>query len=311
VEYTHYTLAVPNEQMQLKLSGNYLLKVYDSENTQEPVFQKSFSVAEPSPINVQTSVRTLPLAGNAPCSQQLNFSVEHPSFTIQQPYTELKVRVTQNGYRFVQQPHPTPTFVKNDAVDFSDFNKNLYTGSSEYRSFDVSTLEYKTLRVRDIALDNNQFQVRVAEDLPFKQYIFSNDMNGRYFIRNQLYTDESEYRSEYPNVYLSLHMEQPLKGKVYVFGELSSWELSNDFVMLYNAARQAYEVTLPLKQGYYDYKYVYVDENGKLDLGKFDGCSSEAENTYGIYVYYRGTTDRHDRLLNATYINSMGNLEKQ
>jgi len=310
VAYTHYSLTIPNQQMQIKLSGNYLLTVYDSENMQEPLFQKSFSVAEPSSINVRAYVRTRPLAGSESCSQQLEFSVEHPSLTIR-PYTELKVRVEQNGYRFTQLPNPAPTFVRSNVVDFSEYSKNLYPSSSEYRSFDISSLEYKTLRVRDIELIDDEFHVRLEEDIPFTQYIFSNDMNGRYLIRNQLYRDESNYRSEYPNVYLSLHMKQPLKGKVYIFGELSSWELSNDFVMLYNARRQSYEITLPLKQGYYDYKYVYVDENGKLDMGKIDGCSSETENTYGIYVYYRSTTDRHDRLMNVTFINSMGDIEKK
>ena len=310
VAYAHYSLTIPNPQMQIKLSGNYLLKVFDSGSMQEPLFQKSFSVAEPSPINVRAHVRTRPLAGNAPCSQQLEFSVEHPSLNIR-PYTELKVRVTQNGFRFTQLPNPAPTFVRNNAVDFSEYGKNLYSGGSEYRSFDISSLEYKTLRVRDIELIDDRFHVRLEDDIPFTQYIFSNDMNGRYLIRNQLYRDESRFRSEYPSVYLSLHMKQPLKGTVYIFGELSNWELSNDFVMLYNTPRQAYEVTLPLKQGYYSYKYVYVDESGALDMGKIDGCSSEAENIYGVYVYYRGVTDRHDRLMNVTFISSMGDMEKR
>jgi hypothetical protein len=310
VAYTNFSLTIPNQQMQLKLSGNYLLKVYDSNNLQELLFQKSFSVAEPSPVGVRAYVRTRQLAGSQPCSQQLEFSVQHPSLTIH-PYTEIKVRVEQNGYRFTQLPNPAPTFIRSNVIEFSEYNKNQYPGGSEYRSFDISSLEYKTLRVRNIEVVDRTFHVRLEEDAPFKQYIFSNDMNGRYLIRNQLYRDESSYRSEYPYVYLSLYMPQPLMGKVYIFGELSNWELSNDFVMLYNTRRQAYEITLPLKQGYYNYKYVYVDESGKVDMGRIDGCSSEAENTYGIHVYYRGSTDRHDRLMNVTYVSSMENIEKK
>jgi C4-dicarboxylate-specific signal transduction histidine kinase len=51
----------------------------------------------------------------------------------------------------------------------------------------------------------------------------------------------------------------------------------------------------------------FTDENGKVDMGKIDFCSGEAENTYGIYVYYRSMTDRHDRLMNVTFVNSMNN----
>lgn len=305
VGYMHYTLEVPNQQMQVKLSGNYLLKVYDSDDMQQPVFQKSFSVVEPSPIGMRASVRTTEMAGSDRSSQQLEFSVEHPSFSIRQPYTELKVRVEQNGYRYTQIPNPTPTFIRSNAIDFSDYNKNRYPGGSEYRHFDISSLEYKMLRVREIEVINEACHVRLEEDRPLTQYFFSNDINGRYVIRNERYLDESSIQSEYPNVYMSLYVPQPLKGKVYLFGEISGWELKNEFVMLYNPRRASYELTLPVKQGYYNYKYVYVDENGKLDMGKIDFGSGEAENTYGIYVYYRSMTDRHDRLMNVTFVNSM------
>lgn len=307
VGYMRYTLEVPNQQMHLKLSGNYLLKVYNSDDMQQPVFQRSFSVVEPSPIGVRAHVRTTEMAGSDACTQQVDFSVEHPSLHIQQPYTEVKVRIEQNGYRYTQIPNPTPTFIRNNAIDFSDYSKNRYPGGSEYRHFDISSLEYKTLRVREIEMGDNAYRVRLEEDAPFRQYLFSNDINGRYVIRNERYLDDSNTQSEYPSVYMSLYMPQPLKGKVYVFGEISSWELSNDFVMLYNPRRAAYELTLPVKQGYYNYKYVYVDENGKVDMGKIDFCSGEAENTYGIYVYYRSMTDRHDRLMNVTFVNSMKN----
>ncbi len=310
VGYMHYRLEVPNSQIQLKLSGNYLLKVYDSDNLQQPVFQKSFSVTERSSIGVKSFVRTTQMAGSDACTQQLEFSVEHAGFPIQQAYNEVKVRVEQNGFRFLLLPYPTPTFVRNNSIDYSDYNKNRYPGGSEYRHFDISSLEYKMLRVREIQVIDEKCHVRLEEDTPFKQYLFSNDINGRYVIRNERYRAESDIQSEYPYVHMSLYMPQPLSGKVYLFGEISNWELSNDFVMLYNTRRSAYELTLPVKQGYYNYKYVYVDERGKMDIGKIDYCSGQAENTYGIYVYYRGISDRHDRLMNVTFVNSMGNLEK-
>ncbi len=310
IGYTHYRLEIPNEQMQIKLSGNYLVKVYDSSNMQEPVFQKSFSVVERTSINVAAGVRHTPQAGSEPCAQQLEFTVEHPSFAIRLPYTELKLRVEQNGYRNLLLQLPSPTFIRSSSIDFSQYNKNRYPGGSEYRHFDISSLEYKTMRVRAIEKMGNELRVKVEEDAPQKQYLFNNDINGRYVIRNERYRDECNTRSEYANVYLTLHAPQPLSGKVYVFGELTGWELSNDNVMLYNAQRQAYELTLLAKQGYYNYKYVYVDEGGTPDMGLLDSCSPNAENTYGIYVYFRGTTDRHDRLVNVTWINSLKNIEK-
>jgi hypothetical protein len=304
VGYTRYTLEIPNPQAQVKLSGNYLVKVYNSDNTEDALFQKSFSVVEQSTVGVHVGVRRLPLAGNGACTQQLDLSVEHSSFPIRQPYTEVKVRVEQNGYRFLDVDPPTPTFIHGNSIDYSHYNKNLYPGGSEYRHFDVSSMEYKTLRVREISNINNTYYVQLEQDEVFKQYLYNPDINGRYVIRNERYRDESDTQSDYPSVFLALHVEQPLNGKVYVFGEISGWELCNDFVMLYDNRRRAYELSIPVKQGYYNYKYVFVDENGALDMGRIDACSSETENIYGIYVYYRSATDFHDRLLNVTWVSS-------
>lgn len=306
VGYARYTLEIPNSQMQVKLSGNYLIKVYDSDNPEAVLLQKSFSAVEPSAIGVQVSVRMLPLAGNDACTQQLELAVEHASFPISQPYTEVKVRVEQNGYRFLNAAPPTPTFIRSSAIDYSHHNKNLYPGGSEYRHFDVSSIEYKMPRVQEISTINDVRCVQLEPDAAFKQYLYSPDINGRYVIRDERYRSESDTRSDYPTVFLSLYMGQPLKGKVYVFGEISGWELHNDFVMLYNNSRRAYELSMPVKQGYYNYKYIYVDENGVLDMGKIDACSSETENIYGIYVYYRSPTDYHDKLLNVTWVSSQG-----
>jgi hypothetical protein len=310
VGYAHYTLEVPNQQMQMKLSGNYLLKVFDSDNPDKVLLQRSFSVVERSSVDVKATVRKRPLAGNDPCTQQIDIVLNHPSLTINQPYTELKLRVEQNGYRFLNIPPPTPTFIRSGSIDYSHYSKNLYPGGSEYRNFDISSLEYKMLRVREILNINGAYRVLMEPDEVFRQYLYNPDINGRYVVRNERYRSESNTRSDYPGVFLSLHMEQPLEGKVYVFGEISSWELSNDFVMLYDSRRRAYELTVPVKQGYYSYKYVYVDENGVLDMGKIDACSSETENVYGVYVYYRAATDRHDRLLNVTWVSAQEVLGK-
>ncbi|MDR3329133.1 MAG: DUF5103 domain-containing protein [Prevotellaceae bacterium] len=308
VGYTHYALEVPNAQMQVKLSGSYLIKVYDGDNMDEPLLQRSFSVVEDAGIGAQVKVRTLPLAGNDECSQQLELLVEHPRQPIDQPYSELKVRVEQNGFRFLQLPSPAPIFIRSKAIDYTQPGQNLYPGGSEYRYFDISTTEYKTARVREVTVANDQYNVLLEPDERYRQYLYSQDLNGRYVIRNERYRDESDTQSDYLNVLLSLKMAQPLPGTVYVFGELSGWELSSELAMLYSERRRAYELSVPLKQGYYSYKYVYVDETGALDMGALDACSSETENIYGVYIYYRSPTDRHDRLVSATWVSTQKEL---
>lgn len=59
----------------------------------------------------------------------------------------------------------------------------------------------------------------------------------------------------------------------------------------------SYQLTLPLKEGYYSYQYLLLDSNGKAHPLPSEGNFFQTENTYQGLVYYRGNGDRTDRLL--------------
>ncbi|NJK94628.1 MAG: hypothetical protein HC905_06630 [Bacteroidales bacterium] len=53
-----------------------------------------------------------------------------------------------------------------------------------------------------------------------------------------------------------------------------------------------------LKQGYYDYQYVFIPKStGTFDESEIEGSFSETENSYFIFVYYKGFGERYDRLI--------------
>ncbi len=49
-------------------------------------------------------------------------------------------------------------------------------------------------------------------------------------------------------------------GKMYVSGALNNWSFSNDNLMIYNQERRQYECTMLLKQGWYNYEYVFLKD---------------------------------------------------
>jgi hypothetical protein len=68
--------------------------------------------------------------------------------------------------------------------------------------------------------------------------------------------------------------------------------------MTYNYNKKGYEISLYLKQGYYNYMYAYVEEGSfAANIPYFEGNHWETGNDYYIYVYNRETGDRHDRLI--------------
>ena len=74
--------------------------------------------------------------------------------------------------------------------------------------------------------------------------------------------------------------------------------------MNYNDRNGTYEISLLLKQGFYNYKYVVVDKYGNLDEGFISGNFDETENNFKVIAYYRDLGARYDRLIGMGEANS-------
>jgi hypothetical protein len=68
--------------------------------------------------------------------------------------------------------------------------------------------------------------------------------------------------------------------------------------MKYNTSKGSYEKELYLKQGYYNYLYLYVNDTAKsADIRHIEGSHFDTENEYLFKVYYSDPGDFYDRLL--------------
>ena len=87
---------------------------------------------------------------------------------------------------------------------------------------------------------------------------------------------------------------------VYIFGKLTDWQVKPEFRLNYNDNYKAYIGEAFLKQGFHNYYYVRVPKKGgKPDWAEIEGNWYETENEYTILIYYRGFTDRYDRVVAA------------
>ena len=67
-----------------------------------------------------------------------------------------------------------------------------------------------------------------------------------------------------------------------------------------------YEAELFLKQGYYNYQYVYIkDGKAQADETMLEGNHWETENDYSIYVYHRKIGTYYDQLVGIKKLNSI------
>ena len=140
------------------------------------------------------------------------------------------------------------------------------------------------------------------------RYFLNKDINGKYKI-NRLESgsiNRSQAEAEYVNVHFQLPMDQPLEdGSVYVFGALTDWKYFNENKLFYNTTTHSYEATLFLKQGYYNYEYLYLKDGDKAgNEATLEGSHRETENDYTILVYHRPMSSLYDQFIGMITINT-------
>jgi hypothetical protein len=143
-----------------------------------------------------------------------------------------------------------------------------------------------------------------------KRFFQYKEINGKFTIESQdREVRDPDTECDYTFVHFSLPLESPLLGgSVNVFGALTGWNANKSNEMTWNFETGAYELSLLLKQGYYNYIYVYVPKGDLVaDHTNIEGSFWEAENDYQIFVYFRDFSGRYDRLVGYRILNSIEN----
>ncbi len=134
------------------------------------------------------------------------------------------------------------------------------------------------------------------------QYSYYKDMNGKFRIESRDSNIKDAYTEcDYAMVHFVLNMpKQLVGGNVNIFGNFTNQELNNKaYIMKWNFEKSRYEISLLLKQGYYNYQYVYIEDGKqKADETIIEGSFYCTENNYQIFVYYRKSNGgRYDQLI--------------
>ena len=309
VKYIHYSLSFPNEDVNFKISGNYILIIYQNYDKSDVLFTRRFMVTE-NLVDVGASMRRPANTQFFDDGQEIQIAVKYPRYSIFDPYSEVKVAVSQNGRWDNAVLFDKPSFVRTSELIYDFDRRNIFYGGSEYRYFDIKSMRYQTQYIQYIDFRHPYYHVSLfpSESKARLSYFYEQDINGRYYVRIQE-GDKNEIEADYAKVYFTLKRESPYNmGEVYIFGALSDWTCNENSHMIYNFETQAYEGSLMLKQGYYNYEYV-VKENGitYADNTVFEGSHFETENDYLIFIYHRAAGSRYDRIVGYAMVNSLTN----
>jgi hypothetical protein len=302
-QYIHYNLLIPNENVKPIVSGNYIIKVFQDNNPEKVILTKRFMVVE-SIVSVNGKIKQPKSSEYIKTKQEISFSLTFPSNEKPDP-SEIYVVVIQNGRRDNMLIDPKPIFVEGNKMKYEDESKFLFDGGNEYRFVDAKDLKYKAINVKQINFDGNYYNFILSPDEPRarKPFFFDEDINGKYII------DYSKTKTDpdYVYVHFSLSVWEPYHdGNLYVLGALSDWKCNANNLMAYNSATNHYELTMQLKQGYYNYLYAFIpDSTKKIDVTEIEGNYYETENDYTILVYQRKFASKYNRLIGVSTINSL------
>ncbi|HQV77482.1 MAG TPA: DUF5103 domain-containing protein [Chitinophagales bacterium] len=309
IPYVHYKLEFPNQDMSVNRSGNYALIVYEN-NKENPIFIKRFMVAE-AKVVIDANVAYTRNLSQRDKLQEVVFRVNYKGFKIDNPQMEIKATVLQN-YRWDNaKTEIKPQFVGMNELNF-DFNGVLTYPSvgREFRFFDMRSLRFRGQNIRAFDIQENENEVYLLYDKPTQpnKYQMVKDLNGQYYIEN---LDNPYYNTgaDYANVHFNFDFNGKIEdGNFYVIGAFNNWTCNENSKLYYNTLDKSYATNIQLKQGLYNYTYVYKNEiTNTTDSYSTEGYYYDTENDYTILLYFTPFGERYDRLIAVKHINSIIN----
>ena len=303
VLYTHYSLRIPNENISLKLSGNYKLTVYNDEGDEPvPVLTACFSLVEPG-VGIGATVSTNTDIDFNKSHQQVDFSVNYGLVKVIDPHRELKTVVMQNRRWDNCVVNPKPNIQAANKIEFTHNRQLIFPAGNEYHKFEILDVHVPTLNVDRMEWFDPYYHATLYPNQTARNYLYDEDQNGAFIIRN---SDDEDVATtcDYVFTHFTLKSPQLPGGEVYLNGEWTYNRFIPEYRMTYNRETQAYEATALLKQGYYNYNYLFVpDGDTQGNSGRTDGNFYETENEYIILVYHRPNGGRYDKLVGYRRMN--------
>ena len=293
--YSHYKLQIPNQDVRITKSGNYILRIYDE--YQDLVFSRKFIVYE-GLSTVPTKIKRLRNLAYINTKQSVEFEVNPISIQLNNPKNTIKTLIIQNNNLNTSISDLKPQYTIGSKLIFKYDQESSFWGGNEYLFFENKEIRAANVNVRSFNL-YEIYHNYLYSDYPRinRSYTYNPDINGG-FLTTALNADDTDIEADYVNIHFALKNGTSKPGEsIYVVGGFNNYSMLPEYKMIYSRSSDSHELQLKLKQGFYNYKYVVVNDYDEINQSGVSGNYDETENDYKVLVYYRGYGYRYDRVI--------------
>lgn len=299
IHYINYNISFPDPRVEILASGNYLLQVFPESDPSDILLQARFSVSDERAI-VRGGVTPKTDKGINSDFQQVFFEIDLSSLGDINPYQDLIVTVTQNNNPGSTRSVSHPLRVDRGRAVFEHSQDLIFEAGNEFRRFETVRTDYPGMHVDSVKYKNGLWHAWLKPDFSRKnkEYQFDQTQNGRFKIDEYNSTDP-DLGADYVMVHFLLDPDDHIAGEIFLDGDFTNHELSDQYRMRYDWNKGTYEIAIPLKQGSYNYQYIVKPERGAPSSKNIEGNKYETRNEYEIKVFLRPPGSRGDRLIST------------
>jgi hypothetical protein len=301
--YTNYQLKIPNLNTKFKLSGNYIISIFNDND--EVVLKRRFIIYEPN-VTVAVTVHKSRDISNIDTHQTVQFTINNANFRINNPSQEVMPVILQNNNWQTAITGLKPQFYRGNQLMYQYDKETTFWAGNEFWKFDTKEIRSGNIDIANVELGTDTYNTYLytVEERIGQPYTLFPDINGNFLIRT-LTGELNNLEADYSWVHFSLESLEDLRGKdVFVSGNFNNWALNNSNKLKYNKGNGLYEVTILMKQGFYNYQFVTLDQKGNFSNHDIDGSHYQTENDYTVLVYFRPFGARYTKVIGVGVANS-------
>jgi len=300
--YTHYQVSFPNEYTRIKITGNYLLSVLNEDD--EIIFQRKFVVFQPK-VTVGVSIHKSRDIATIETKQSVEFSINHPNLIINNASVEIKPVILQNDNWQFAITNLKPQFYRGTQLLYKYDVKTSFWAGNEFLYFDSKSIRNSSLHIVKSELGKQLYHTYLYPNEPRvnEPYTLYPDINGNFIIRT-LDGENPNTDADYSWVHFTLKTPKLINENVYVNGSFNNWKLNDINKLTYNEKLGQYEAAILLKQGFYNYNFVTVNNNTEISNHEISGSHYQTENKYTVLIYYKKFGSRYTQVIGIGYGNS-------